>query len=601
VNVEERPKKLGTRWVRRVLLLALALVAFLPRLGARDIVTSHEARVAQTARQMAASGWPWHAKWVAVAPTKLAVENKITFLQPQWTQPPVYVNPWLIPVMSGQIRLQKPPLPYWCAAALYRITGVPFSERLTRLIPAILGALATLVLFSFVRLVMGRTAAWCAALIWVSTYFISEQYRLAMADPYLGFFTLACMWMWARASIAERGTRNAHGLEYQTVAPGSGMWASIPWRRVIPLKLFYVFLALGILAKGPVIFLPLVIGIICFQLFLGRPWPKSLLGHAVGIIALIVLVSPWVIYVMRHVPNAMEIWRYESVGEFADNEEKSRPLWFYLPNLFVITLPWTPVWIAGIVLGALRWRRISKFIIVWYAATIFCFSASHVKKDTYLLPIMPAQVMLTASGLAAVIATVRRYPRKAILAWIQVGIGIGGAVAAITLAVQLRSQGAIALAALCLASACGAFAELRVQKGRLWMWRQTIAYALAILVILDFFNATRDNRRSARPVCNEVTALMQQTGETLAPGRIPEEAALYLPLDLPWQRNAASMLTIVDDPKNLKRPVPAEFADRVPWRRITTIQQVALKGEPDKRWRVYRLLLQPIDRNSAQQ
>ena len=592
--VEEEPKRLGTRWARRAFLVVLAFAAFLPRLGARDIVTSHEARVAQTARQMAASGWPWHAKWIPVAPTKLAVENRITFLQPQWTQPAVYVNPWLIPVMSGQIRLQKPPLPYWCAAVLYRMAGVPWSEALTRFIPAILGALATLILFEFARLTMGRIAAWCAALVWVSTYFISEQYRLAMADPYLAFFTLACMWMWVRASMNEK--REPHGPVYRTVAPGVGVRSSIPWRRVIPLKLFYVFLALGILAKGPVIFLPLGIWIICYQLFLKRSWPRSVLGHVVGLVALTVLVAPWVMYVkLRHVPNALRLAAYESVGEFADNEEKSRPLWFYLPNLFVITLPWTPIWIAGIVKpGTLRWRRVSRFIVVWYAATILCFSASHVKKDTYLLPIMPAQVMITAAGLAAVIATVRRFPRKAILAWVQMGIGIGGAVAAIVLAVQLRWQGAIALAALCLASACGALAELRVRKGRLWMWRQVIAYTLAILVILDFFNAQRDNRRSARPICAEVLSMMQQSGEAIAPGHVPEEAALYLPLDLPFKRDSRSMLTIVDDPKNLKHAAPAEFSDRVPWRQITSVQQLPLRSEPDKgRWKLYRLMLGP--------
>ena len=26
------------------------------------------------------------------------------------------VNPWLVPIMSGEMRLQKPPLPYWFAA-----------------------------------------------------------------------------------------------------------------------------------------------------------------------------------------------------------------------------------------------------------------------------------------------------------------------------------------------------------------------------------------------------------------------------------------------------------------------------------------------------
>src|SRR5438309_10707102 len=53
------------RW-RPAFLLALALLTILPMVGARDVVTSHEARVVQTARQMAAVGWPWAARPVSV-------------------------------------------------------------------------------------------------------------------------------------------------------------------------------------------------------------------------------------------------------------------------------------------------------------------------------------------------------------------------------------------------------------------------------------------------------------------------------------------------------------------------------------------------------
>ena len=551
-------------------LFILAVVVFLPKLGDRQIVTSHEARVAQTARQMAASGWPWNAKWIAVPPVKLGTEaGGIKRLQPQWTQPPIWVNPWLIPVLSGQIRLQKPPLPYWCAAVLYRMAGVPWSERLTRLIPALLAVFGTLILFDLVHLTMGRTVACCAAVMWVSTYFIAEQFRLAMADPYLAFCTLACLWMWVRASLATR--------------------------QLIPLKLFYFFLALGVLAKGPVIFIPLGTGIIAYHICLKRPWPRSIAGHSLGSLVVVILVLPWVWYVWRHVPNVGEVWRYESLGELpgSDHVEKPRPVWFYLPYLFLITLPWTLISIAGIVFcWVRRRRRVPLFPLCWYAATVLFFSLLPVKKNTYLLPIMPAQVMIGAVGLAALIGTVRRLPHKAMLAWVQAGIGIAGGVTAIVLAAKVHQIMAFVLAALSLASACGALAELRAHQGRLWMWRQTIAYILAIVVIFDFFNAQRDNQRSAQPVCQELITLMQQTGQTLAPGHVPEEAALYLPLDLPLNRDATSMLAIVDDPKNQKQPIPVDFADRVPWRKIVAVQRVPMNSAPDNaRWKVYRLQL----------
>src|SRR4051812_43946032 len=57
--------------LRFAALAVIAAIAFLPGLGRRPIVTSHEARVAQTARQMAVSGWPWRATPVRVAPVQL--------------------------------------------------------------------------------------------------------------------------------------------------------------------------------------------------------------------------------------------------------------------------------------------------------------------------------------------------------------------------------------------------------------------------------------------------------------------------------------------------------------------------------------------------
>src|SRR4051812_41106962 len=104
---------------QRIIVLLLAAATFLLMLGKRDIATSHEARVALTARQMADAGWPWDAKRIGVPTvTKVVIDGK-TQLRPSPARNLMPVNPWLVPVMNGQIRLQKPPLPYWCAAVMF--------------------------------------------------------------------------------------------------------------------------------------------------------------------------------------------------------------------------------------------------------------------------------------------------------------------------------------------------------------------------------------------------------------------------------------------------------------------------------------------------
>src|SRR2546425_690415 len=107
--------------LRRSLILLLALATFLALLGRKDIVTSHEARVAQTARVMAASGWPWSVQPVSVPVMRMVEIDGIKQLLPDPGKGEMQVNPWLVPVINNQLRLQKPPLPYWCSAMVFRI------------------------------------------------------------------------------------------------------------------------------------------------------------------------------------------------------------------------------------------------------------------------------------------------------------------------------------------------------------------------------------------------------------------------------------------------------------------------------------------------
>src|SRR5678816_3031129 len=88
-------------------ILLLACCAFLLFLGRQDVTNTHEARVAQTARRMAASGWPWDAKPVEVPTVRLARDDGALDLQPDRAAPPLRVNPWIVPVLGAEIRLQK--------------------------------------------------------------------------------------------------------------------------------------------------------------------------------------------------------------------------------------------------------------------------------------------------------------------------------------------------------------------------------------------------------------------------------------------------------------------------------------------------------------
>src|SRR5271166_6662489 len=136
----------------------------------------------------------------------------------------------VVPWFNGQHRFDKPPLIYWCQMVSYRVLGEnAFAARL----PSTLFATATAVLL----LLWGRSlgnekAGFYAAIMFVTCVQLLIHARLAVADMPMVFFVAAAVWS---------------GWEMTRPQPRQARW----W------WIFYISLALGFLAKGPVAWLPL--------------------------------------------------------------------------------------------------------------------------------------------------------------------------------------------------------------------------------------------------------------------------------------------------------------------------------------------------------
>ncbi|MDB5323243.1 MAG: family glycosyltransferase, 4-amino-4-deoxy-L-arabinose transferase [Phycisphaerales bacterium] len=523
-----------------ILLTLLATAAFLPFLGRRDIVISHEARVVQTARQMAESGWPWNATPATVPAVRLnqtpGDTSNVLRLDPDPTAPPLLVNPWLIPVLNDEIRLQKPPLPYWTSAILFKLAG-HWSEALARLIPALLGACSTLLIHDLAKRLLGRRYALPAALVWVTSYFIPDEFRKVMADPYLAFFSLLALWAWIRAAHPTPGQSAGSNA---TKAPSR-----------IPLLLFYIAIALGLLSKGPIVLLHVPIPILLYHILHRRrrvPSPISL--HLIGFAIFIAIALPWPIYILNHVPHAREIWRYESIGELTDNTENARPAWFYLPLLFQITLPWTPLWLLAIALPLRKLRTQHSalrtlFPLAWFTITVLFFSCVHLKKIAYLLPVMPAQTLIIAQALVFCAAQLRRrrhIPRR------------------------------------------------KLDETFI------IACTLIVIALVGVFNFVRtpiENARSPRPAAQFLQlALRANPNATTIPGKLPPEATLYLPLSLAYDPQATTIFYLLDDPKNTAPTDLQSFAQRLPHQNLAAVARVNIPGEgPHARYKLFSITL----------
>jgi len=610
-----------TRHAPAAAIFACGACVFLLLLGRQDVAITHEARVAQTAREMAASGWPWRAAPVEVPAARLVVDGGHKALHADPTAPPLRVNPWVVPVLTGEIRLQKPPLPYWCAALLFRLFGE--GAGAARFVPALLGAAATLVIYDLARLLIGRRAAPVAALVWVSSYFAVSEFRKAMADPYLAFFTLACVWAWVRASIPR-----AHGR-------GESRGAS-PARWLV---LFYVSLALALLAKGPVVLVHVPIALVAYHLCYPRPIPLNPLGHGAGVLLLLAVALPWPLAVWRAVPHALELWRYESVGELADNRRNAAPFWAYVPKLPYLALPWTPLWAAALVYPFLRHRdsagagggpqaadtagaRVVRhrrrlfFPLAWYGATVVFFSFVHLKKDAYLLPVMPAQALLVARFVHASLAWARRRPALKwldTLTWIQTAVGAVAAVALVVLiAAQARSSpaasrlpfAAVVVVGIAVLAASIAPVRRRVLASRgsrtkwfpRWFTAEALACAVAVGALVAVYNAASENRRSPRPFAAAVWRVVSGGADHPAPGRalhragLPPTVAFYLPLDT--GREDAARTVVVVGGRNGRPAAVADGYAAETGQTVADVREVNLEdGSNPDRWTLFELTL----------
>jgi 4-amino-4-deoxy-L-arabinose transferase-like glycosyltransferase len=599
-----------------VFLLALALIVFLPMVGARDIVTSHEARVAQTARQMAAVGWPWATRRVSVPVVAVREVEGMKRLAPLPGAGTMEVNPWLVPVMNGQVRLQKPPLPYWCAAVLFRMTGSidRVSEGAARVPCALLGAIAVLFVYDLGRMLQGRLAGWFAGLVWVSSYFVFDEFRKAMADPYLAFFSLLCVWAWVRG--AER--MEDRGWRMEDSASGA-MLSRYPRSSIFYPLLFYTSLALGALAKAPINFLHVGIALaayhVCYRKL--RP-PGGWWAHLLGVAVFLAIALPWPVYIITHVRQMntgplvarLDLWRYESVGELADNTEKARGWWFYGPSVLQIALPWTPLWIVGVVRAFVRRNdRRAWFPVLWFAATLVVFSLSHVKKNAYLLPVMPAMALTAAQGLAWLVAGARLRRTRGAAEALLTAIILVGVVFALALPALIarmtghvyRQQGlawvlmGVTGLAAAVTAAVPTFSAWRNRGPRAWVLAQAIVFAVLIVVFFDFANAADDNRRSAKPVCRIVRGLIERPGSdaALLTNSLPEEASVYLPLNVAYDPDRPNVLVIVDDRSGNARRDFEWFQARLPARRVVAVRRLAPSpASPDQRWKLYEVTVE---------
>jgi 4-amino-4-deoxy-L-arabinose transferase-like glycosyltransferase len=408
---------------------------------------------------------------------------------------------WITPVLGGQPWLEKPPLYYWQAMLAYRIFGV--SDWVARLPSALDATFLVLAVYFFLRRFRPGFEV-DGALITASSAGIVGYARAASMDMALAAtFTIGMLGWWA---WRESGRR-------------------------IYLAVFYGFMALGTLAKGPVALFLAVVVIILYaatvrdlRLALKTLWLP-------GIFLFCAIVLPWYFAVqMRNPVFFREFILEQNLGRFSqDLYHHTEPFWYYLPVTALALVPWTVFVIAAVVQRVGLWwgkRRPAEradcgfeyqftgFVCCGLIVPVVFFSVSQSKLPGYILPAVPAGALLLAGYLQqhlqqneAGAAAKGLVVLHALLA----GCLIIPAFLIAYLITQHRLPGGQPmLVALAVAFVlCGGIALTLVSKAGLRMLRfvTLIPVVLTVGAVLKLGSVALDQTLSARPLALEIAAI----------------------------------------------------------------------------------------------
>lgn len=334
-------------WVGLLLLALLAGLLLFPNLS-YPLIEPDEARYAEIAREMAASG------------------------------------DWITPTLNHQPYYDKPPLLYWLVAGTFGLFGT--YAWAARLAPAGAAFATVLITYLFGRRMVGPRAGFLAGLMLVLMVGFIECGRFLVLDSLLALFVAMSLF-----------------LAYEALQGPQFRWGS--WLASA------ACCGLGVLTKGPVavaLLLPPVVAHAWLNRLPATPRWRHWLAYA-GVVA--GLAAPWFVAIalrdatfVRHFIVEHHLARYLG-GAFHD-----QPFWYYGAILLLGCLPWSLLLLYLVRFLCSRSRAAARlrstamgFGVLWVGWCLLFFSLSRSKLPPYILPAVPGLALLLGSFLDVVL------------------------------------------------------------------------------------------------------------------------------------------------------------------------------------------------------
>jgi 4-amino-4-deoxy-L-arabinose transferase-like glycosyltransferase len=288
---------------------------------------------------------------------------------------------FVIPRVNGEYRFDKPPLIYWCQVGTVLLLGESdFSVRF----PSALFAAATAVLTAVwgARLYGPRIGLW-SGIIFGTCLQLFIHGRAAVADmPMICFFLSATWIAWERISQPK----------------SRWLWFG-----------FYVSLALGFLAKGPIALLPILFPAI-FHLSQRKRFSFHIGSAGLGVALFIAIVGTWGIPALVATKGeffAIGIGRHVVMRSVAPMQSHGAngligyflSLPFYLITLFFSFFPWC-IYLPGTFFQLRRGLDLpGRYLLGGVVLVFLVFTLIQTKLPHYTLPAFPLLAILTAKHL----------------------------------------------------------------------------------------------------------------------------------------------------------------------------------------------------------
>lgn len=284
---------------------------------------------------------------------------------------------WLVPTLNGKLYLTKPPLFYWCALVIAKITGST-AEWVVRLPSAIAGFATAWMSFAMVRRVGGRWPALFTALVLVTNANFTSFGRRAEIEMVL---TCLC-------------TGSLFAAFHFVHGDGNRRW----------LYISYLLAGLAVLTKGPVALLFVGVPILVLAVARGNPRARAYLLDVRGWAVLLVVGSSWFLLIVAKlgITAFTSVVAVDIVGKVS--RSRFDPIYDYPMWLLSDALPWSLVLLATPRKTIRGWLASTeqRYFFVAVVVPLIIFSLFADKHAKYLLPAYPAFAILLGGRVAEV-------------------------------------------------------------------------------------------------------------------------------------------------------------------------------------------------------